>query len=178
MPPGTKAQASRKTADFKNIRPMQYNEPSVCPVCSTKTIISIQAYGDYDGPDEGRETSPSHCGTCKGIELANPEMWKRLSALYGKLLKERERHKKAEQDNRESSYSLSELYAPLHGTDNKDAFKLFIKRFKYYAAIHKKCDGTNATLEDEWVVGNAARDVGQAFLHAVEHRQREAKYPY
>lgn len=159
---------------------MNYNENSICPICNAKTIVTIQAHGDYDGPNCARETDPLHCGTCKGIQLANPEMWKMLHNLYVKLCTEKENSKKKLRDLEQSLYTLTDIYKPLHSHERLKLtmFKLFKKRFDHYAKIHKEVDGNAASLKDEWVVGNATVDVVKSFVWAVEKRKEEVKYPY
>ena len=56
-----------------------YTELFICETCGHNEYRNITAYGDYDGPDFARALKD--CSCCKGIQLANPDFFKRLEGL-------------------------------------------------------------------------------------------------
>lgn len=130
-----------------------YNESSKCPVCGTKTTVTINAHGDYDGPDGPRETDPCSCATCAGIKLANPEMFKRLMALWEQIKDERNAHEKQLAEVRSGRYTEHDLYSIFHTPYLDETLSRLYDKELRSNARHV----SNKDLGDPWVRKTTAK---------------------
>ena len=137
---------------------MQYSERSYCGCCGNSIAVTVNAYGDYDGPEEMREHHPSVCLRCKGIALANPEMYKIMMGMYDRLVKERQKLKEDRKRIWEESFERHELYEPFHsmtvvGGEKHELRKVFDKEVKELNACTEDKNG-------DWVLNKAFSKIG------------------